>query len=100
MYAWALCVRALLGVRRLAALVLGATLPPSDIYEDNTAVIAMLRRRDLSVRVRHIRVNLAFITDAIDDREIELCYCGTDDQVLPTSAPRSARTRHSRATAR
>jgi len=31
--------------------------------------------------VRHIRVNLAFIIDAINDREIELFYCGTDDQV-------------------
>ena len=42
-YALSLCIRALLGVRRLAALVLSARLPPSVIFEDNTAVIAMLR---------------------------------------------------------
>ena len=30
------------------------------------------------------------IIDAIDDREIELCYCGTDDQVANISTSQRA----------
>ena len=74
-------MRLLLVLRRIAAFVLGYTLPPSVVYEDNTAVISMLKRRDLTARTRHIRVNLGFIVDAIDAREIEVHYVGTADQV-------------------
>ena len=80
-YALCACVRLLLVLRRIAAFVLGYTLPPSVVYEDNTAVISMLKRRDLTARTRHIRVNLGFIVDAIDAREIEIHYVGTADQV-------------------
>ena len=41
----------------------------------------MLKRRDLTARTRHLRVNLGFVVDAIDAREIEIHYVGTADQV-------------------
>ena len=54
--------------------MLGCTLPPSLVFEDNQAVIDQLRRRDLSARTRHVRVNIAFIVEAIGACEIEVNY--------------------------
>ena len=64
----------LLCFRRIASFVLGCTLPLSLVFEDNQAVIDQLRRRDLSARTRHVRVNITFIVEAIDAREIEVNY--------------------------
>ena len=60
--------------------MLGCALPPSLVFEDNQAVIDQLRRRDLSARTRHVRVNIAFNAEAIDAREIEVHYISSAEQ--------------------
>jgi hypothetical protein len=44
-------------------------------------VIAMLQRRDLSSRSRHLRVNIGFIIDAEEAGEIHVRYIPTAGQV-------------------
>ncbi len=40
-----------------------------------TSVIAIIARRRLNARTRHLRVNIGFVIDAVDRGEIVLHYC-------------------------
>ena len=55
---------------RRRRLVLDASLPTSVVHCGNISVIMQLQKRDLSARARHIRTNLGFVYDAIDDGDI------------------------------
>ncbi|KAH8066237.1 hypothetical protein JL722_654 [Aureococcus anophagefferens] len=75
----AACARALRFLNHNAAL--GVTYTRKEnlyldgrVYCDNQSVIAQLRKRDLSARSRHIRVQLGFIYDALDSGEVEIRY--------------------------
>ena len=96
LYAFVLLLRRLLCVRRLLALILGYSLPPTIIDEDNKAVQQMLRRRDLTSKSRHVRVNIGFIIDAIDAGEIECKWVPTQDQIANTFTAAEDRVRFAR----
>jgi hypothetical protein len=72
-----LLVKNLLALRRLGAFVLDASLPTSVVYCDNMSVIMQLHKRDLSARTRHVRTNLGFVYDAIDDGDIIVTHIRT-----------------------
>ena len=72
-----LLTRNLLAHWRLGAFVLGASLPASVLHCDNMSVITQLHKRDLSARARHVRTNLGFVYDAIDDRDIAVQHVRT-----------------------
>ena len=76
---YALCavVRILLVLRSMVSFITGETLPPTIVHEDNTSVIDMVARRSLSARTRHLRVNLAFVIDAVAAADIVLVYTPT-----------------------
>ena len=84
LYALVLLLRRLLCVRRLLSLILGYSLPPKVIAEENSADTLMLRKRDLSSKSRHVRVNIGFIIDAIDASEIAIDWTPTQDQIANT----------------
>ena len=58
--------------------VLGYRLPgPTRILCDNTAVLALVRRRFVNSRLRHYRVNLAFVFDAVERGLTSIVFCRT-----------------------
>ena len=78
LYTLVLGIRYLLALQRIATFVIGATLPTSLAFCDNQSVIAKLLRRDLSSRSRHIRTNLGFVYEAIDNGDIHVEYIRSD----------------------
>ena len=65
-----LLIRNLLALRRLAAFVLGVSMPISVVHCDNMSAIMQLHKRNLTARARHVRTNLGFVYDATDDKGI------------------------------
>ena len=61
--------------------MLGRSLPPTVIYEDNMTLLLTLRRRDLSAHTRHTRVNLGFMMDAADAGHVIYDFASSADQV-------------------
>ena len=96
LYALVMLLRRLLCVRRLLSLILGYSLPPTSIAEDNNAVTQMLRKHDLSSKSRHVRVNIGFIIDAIDAGEIAIIWTPTQDQIANTLTAAEDRVRFTR----
>ena len=70
-------IRNMLALRRLPALMLGASLPASVVHCANMSVIMQLHKRDLSARARHIRTNLGFDYGDIDDGDIVVQHVRT-----------------------
>ena len=79
-----LLIKNLLALRHLGAFVLGASLPTSVVHCDNMSVIMQLHTRDLSARVRHIRTNLGFVQDTIDDGDIVVQHVRTMENPVNT----------------
>ena len=96
LYALVLLLRRLLCVRRLLSLILGYSLPPTIIADDNRANTLMLRKRDLSSKSRHVRVNIGFIIDAIDAGTITIAWVPTQDQIAYTFTAAEDRVRFTR----
>jgi hypothetical protein len=96
LYALVLGIRNLLTLRRLAAFIVGATLPESLVFCDNQSVIAQLKRRDLSSRSRHIRVTLGFIYEAIDSHDIHVEYIRSESNPANTHTAAENRNRFAR----
>ena len=92
LYALALGTRHLLALRCIASFIIGATLPTSLVFCDNQSVIAQLLRRDLSSRSRHIRTNLGFVYEAIDNGDIRVEYIHSEANPANTHTlpPRTA----------
>ena len=65
-----LLIRNLLALQRIAAFVLGTSLPTSAAHCDNMSAIMQLHKLNLSARARHVRTNLGFVHDATDDKNI------------------------------
>ena len=70
---------------------------PTTIHCDNTAVLALIRRRHVNSRLRHYRVNLAFVFHAVELGLTRAAYCKTTVQradfltkALPVGAFRAA----------
>jgi hypothetical protein len=61
--------------------MLGRTLLPTVIYDDNMAFLLSLRKCDLSARTRHTRVNMGIIMDAIDNGQVVSEYVTSANQV-------------------
>ena len=78
-YALTLCTRAVLCARRLLSFMLGTSLPPTVVFEDNDTVIKQLKRRDLTARARHLVLNFGFLLKAQDDGEIRVKWKATDE---------------------
>ena len=57
-------------------------LPPTVVHCDNMAVIAIFRRRSVVGRMRHIRIAISFILDAIDAGQCTI-------QFIPTKAQKA-----------
>ena len=95
--AHALATRVIIPIH-LTMAVLGYNLPaPTTIHCDNTAVLALIRRRHVNSRLRHYRVNLAFVFHAIELGLTRAAYCKTTVQradfltkALPVGAFRAA----------
>ena len=96
LYALVLLLRRLLCIRRLLTLILGYPLPPTVVAEDNSAITLMLRKRDLSSKSRHVRVNIGFVIDAIDAGEIAIDWTPTQDQIANTLTAAEDRVRFTR----
>jgi len=95
-YALLLLLRRLIYIRRILTMILGYTLPPTVIEEDNRAVVSMLQRRDLTSRSRHMRINIGFIIDAIDANEIRVVWVPSQAQVADMVAAAEDRARFMR----
>ena len=50
---------------------------PVAIHCDNTAVLALIKRRHVNSRLRHYRVNIAFVFHAIELGLTTVRYCKT-----------------------
>jgi hypothetical protein len=95
--AHALATRVIIPVR-LTMAVLGYRLPkPTMLHCDSTAVLALVRRRHVNSRLRHYRVNLAFVFHAVELGLTQAAYCKTTVQradfltkALPVGAFRAA----------
>ena len=59
--------------------MLGTSLPPTVVFEDNDTVIKQLKRRDLTARARHLVLNFGFLLKAQDDGEIRVKWNATDE---------------------
>jgi len=60
--------------------VFNMTLPPTPVFVDNMAVIAIFRRRSVIGRMRHVRIAISFILDAIDSDQIYVQFVPTKAQ--------------------
>ena len=98
--ALSLAVRLLLPIRdslrtllRAGAPILPHTdVPPVLVQCDNQAVISTVRRGHLAGRMRHCRIELSFLFDALMSRDICLAYCPSPDMranFLTKSEPRT-----------
>ena len=96
LYALVLIIRRLLCFPCMIAFVIGYSLPPTPVHEDNKAMCEMLERRDLSARSRHVRVNIGFIGDAVNAGEIALVWTPTQEQVADNLTAAEDRVRHMR----
>ena len=70
LYALVLGTRYILALRCITTFIIGTTPPTSLVLCDSQSAIAQLLRRDLSSRSRHIRTNLGFFYEAIDNGDI------------------------------
>ena len=63
---------------------------PTRIMCDNAAAIAVIRRRRVAGRMRHVRVNISFTIKAIANRVISVHFCKTNLQFADylTKAPK------------
>ena len=99
LYALVLGTRYLLALRRITTFIIGATLPTSLVFCDNQSVIAQLLRRDLSSRSRHIRTNLGFLYEAIDNGDIHVEYIRSEANPANTHTAAENRNRFAQNTA-
>ena len=99
LYALVLGLRNLLALRRITTFIIGATLPTSTVFCDNQSVIAQLQRRDLSSRSRHIRTNLGFVYEAIDNGDVHVEYIRSEDNPANTHTAAENRYRFTRSVA-
>ena len=96
LYALVLLLRRLLCVRRLLSLIVGYSLPPTRIAEDNQAVVKQIQRRDLTSQSRHVRVNIGFIIDAIEAAEVYIEWVPSQDQIADALTAAEERVRFTR----
>ena len=76
--AHALATRVAIPVRLTLAALRCYRLPrPVAIHCDNTAVLALIKRRHVNSRLRHYRVNIAFVFHAIELGLTTVRYCKT-----------------------
>jgi hypothetical protein len=73
---------------------------PTPLFCDNTSAIALVENPVLHDRTKHIKRKMHFVRDAAIQGEIELKFCGTEDQLadvltkgLPIGAHKKLRTR-------
>jgi hypothetical protein len=81
LYALAYAVKITIIVRATLAFLGHDVLPPTPIYEDNEAVIAIIKKGAYTARTRHIALRLDFITDAINKGEIVVVGIATGEQL-------------------
>lgn len=78
-------------VRRILADLHQQQEDATDIFCDNKATIAMTKNPAFHGRTKHIDIRLHFIRDLVANKEIELTYCSTHEQVadvMTKSLPR------------
>ena len=51
------------------------------IYEDNQSAIAIAKNPQFHGRVKHINIKYHFIRERVNNKEIVLKYCRTDDMI-------------------
>ncbi|MGA1589104.1 MAG: hypothetical protein ACO38I_11035, partial [Ilumatobacteraceae bacterium] len=67
------------------------TTPPTTVHCDNTSVISTVQRGHIAGRVRHVRIDISFLFDAVLARDIRLSHCPSLDMranFLTKSEPR------------
>jgi hypothetical protein len=71
--------------------LVNGTMAPIRSHCDNKAVIATIRRGYISGRMRHVRINISFVFDAVGHRTISIIFCPTKQMranFLTKSEPR------------
>jgi hypothetical protein len=81
LYALAYAVKITIIVRATLAFLGHDDLPPTPIYEDNEAVLAIIKKGAYTARTRHIALRLDFIIDAINKGEIVVVGIATGEQL-------------------
>jgi len=85
-----------LWLRSLLSEVFGPIKPPTTLFSDNQAAIALTRDHQYHARTKHIDVRYHFIRWVIEQGSLRLIYCPTDDMVADalTKALPSAKVKH------
>mmetsp|Transcript_21934 Transcript_21934/g.75383 ORF Transcript_21934/g.75383 Transcript_21934/m.75383 type:complete len:620 (+) Transcript_21934:62-1921(+) len=71
-------------------------LPPTYVYEDNMAVVQMLRKRVISGRSRHVRVAIGYVLDVLDAGHAIVSFVGTKDQLANGLTKAETKDEHAR----
>ena len=92
----ALCtaVRGILVIRATVEFVSGSLLPPTLLHEDNASALSIFRKRVIAGRMRHVRVNISFVLDALDYGKIHLVYTKTVNQLANALTQSEVSKRH------
>ena len=92
----ALCLaaRGIIVIRATIEYVFGIKLPETHVHEDNESTISIFAKRVVAGRMRHIRVNIGFVLDAIDRVELYLEPTRTRDQLANALTQSEGRQRH------
>ena len=60
----------------------GYNIPPATIFEDNLSTMSLIKNgRSNSERTRHIAIRFFFVSDKINEKEIQIEYISTKNQV-------------------
>jgi hypothetical protein len=60
----------------------GLSCPPARIYQDNQSTMALIRNGSSnSERTRHVSIRYFWLKDRVDNKEVEVIYCPTEDMI-------------------
>ena len=71
-------------LRSLLTEVFDPIKPPTTLFSDNQAAIALMRDHQYHSHTKHIDVQYHFICWVIEQGSLQLIYCPTDDMVADT----------------
>jgi hypothetical protein len=71
-------------LRSFTSEVFGTTLEPTTIFSDNKSAIALSKDHQYHARTKHIDIRYHFIRWIIEDGQIRLIYCPTEDMLADT----------------
>jgi hypothetical protein len=67
---------------------------PIAIYNDNQSCVALSKNSAYHARTKHIDIQHHFIRERVDNKEVEVKFCGTDDMVADIFTKGLVKTKH------